>query len=383
MKHNIYMLLLLLLMTGCNDKKKHKETISPNQVEFFSEETSVSEPLTLWRDVESDTICCDDGTIIHWHEQHHNSPFHRLTEMYRPTNRLIAQTALQDGRATDQILLYEYDKNNKLQCIHNFCSYEYTENLDELTGLKRMIDSLYLHIGHPVYNDEWNYIDYHVSYDKQGLQSGMFSNILDREIDKNVFGSHDIYEVKALENTDFWISDLHGGTLLVCQLWDAKNGNTENYTGIRALAVNLKKIWCKEYKDGELVKVTFFHPINSCNEEKTHTIEYQKQADGSVLYTIKDKDDVTTEYIWKSGLPVKCTKTSKYNTILYKADFSVVNTDVQINESIYNYRLKKLEKQPVKHQPYTRYDEGLMMDISRMIWDEYDSGILPPDVFLK
>ena len=75
--------------------------------------------------------------------------------------------------------------------------------------------------------------------------------------------------------------------------------------------------------------------------------------------------------------------TSKYNTILYKADFSVVNTDVQINESIYNYRLKKLEKQPVKHQPYTRYDEGLMMDISRMIWDEYDSGILPPDVFLK
>jgi hypothetical protein len=171
--------------------------------------------------------------------------------------------------------------------------------------------------------------------------------------------------------------------LLVCQLWDAKNGNTENYTGIRALAVNLKKIWCKEYKDGELVKVTFFHPTNSCNEEKTHTIAYQKQADGSKLYTIKDKDDVTTEYIWIGELPVKCTKTSKYNTVLYKADFSIVNTDVQINESIYNYRLKKLEKQPVKYQAYTGYDEELMMDISRMIWDEYDSEILPPEEFLK
>lgn len=384
MKRILYIILsLLLVMTGCNGNKKNKETILYSQEETWSDENIAEEPNVEWSNVTSDTIRCTDGTVIYRHEQLQSSPFHRLTEMYSPANRLMAQTALQYGRATDQILLYQYDKGGKLNCIHDFCSFYYVENQDEMKGLKHVVDSLYLHMEHPVYDNEWEYIDYQISYDKQGNQSGLHSKVLGKSIDRDVFGPHGKYEVKAVENNPFWVSDLHGGTLLVCQLWDTKDGSLSDYTGIRALAVNLKKIWCKEYKDGNLVKVTFFHRENDRSEEKTHTVERIPQADGATLYIINDYDDIRTEYFWKDGCPVKCTKTSKYNTVLYKAEFSIDGKDIKIQESVYNYRTKKLEIQPVKYQPQNGYDENQLMDVYRMIWDEYESDVLPPDIFLR
>lgn len=252
MRHYIYLLSLLLLIAGCQDNKKHKVTILADNQQTWADETTSENQDVVWSNVDSDTIRHTDGTVIYWHVQLHNSPFHRLTEMYRPANRLMAQTALQDGRATDQILLYQYDKADKLQCIHNYCSADYADNQDELEGLKHVVDSLYLHMDNPVYEDEWDYIDYRVSYDKHGNQSGLHSKVLGKSVDSNTFGAYGKYEVKALENSVFWQSDLHGGTLLVCQIWDTKDGDLSNYTGVRALAVNLKKIWCKEYKDGQL-----------------------------------------------------------------------------------------------------------------------------------
>ena len=383
MRHYIYFLSLLLLMAGCQSNKKHKETILDNNEETWTDEYTSDSQDVVWYNVQSDTIHCADGTVIYWHEQVQSSPFHRLTEMYRPANRLMAQTALQYGRATDQILLYEYDMAGHLQCIHDFCSADFADNQDELDGLKRVVDSLYLHMDNPVYEDEWDYIDYRVSYDKQGNQSGLHSKVLGKSVSRDTFGPSGTYEVKVLENSVFWQSDLHGGTLLVCQLWDTKDGNLSNYTGIRALAVNLKKIWSKQYKDGKLVKVSFYHRENDQAEEKVHTVERVPQPDGSNLYVIHDYDDIRTEYIWKDGLPVKCTKTSRYNTVLYKADFSVEGKDIKIDESVYNYRLKKLEKQPVKYQFHVGYDEDRLMDVTRMIWDEYDSDVLPPESYLK
>lgn len=383
MRHYIYFLSLLLLMAGCQSNKKHKETILVNNEETWMDEYTSDSQDAVWYNVQSDTIRYADGTVIYWHEQVQSSPFHRLTEMYRPANRLMAQTALQYGRATDQILLYEYGKAGHLQCIHDFCSADFADNQDELDGLKRVVDSLYLHMDNPVYEDEWDYIDYRVSYDKQGNQSGLHSKVLGKSVSRDTFGPSDTYEVKVLENSVFWQSDLHGGTLLVCQLWDTKDGNLSNYTGIRALAVNLKKIWSKQYKDGKLVKVSFYHRENAQSEEKVHTVERVPQPDGSNLYVIHDYDDISTEYLWKDGLPVKCTKTSRYNTVLYKANFSVEGKDIKIDESVYNYRLKKLEKQPVKYQSHVGYDEDRLMDVTRMIWDEYDSDVLPPESYLK
>lgn len=383
MRHYIYFLSLLLLMAGCQSNKKNKETILVNNEETWTDEYTSDSQDAVWYNVQSDTIRCADGTVIYWHEQVQSSPFHRLTEMYRPANRLMAQTALQYGRATDQILLYEYGKAGHLQCIHDFCSADFADNQDELDGLKRVVDSLYLHMDNPVYEDEWDYIDYRVSYDKQGNQSGLHSKVLGKSVSRDTFGPSGTYEVKVLENSVFWQSDLHGGTLLVCQLWDTKDGNLSNYTGIRALAVNLKKIWSKQYKDGQLVKVSFYHRENAQSEEKVHTVERVPQPDGSNLYVIHDYDDIRTEYLWKDGLPVKCTKTSRYNTVLYKADFSVEGKDIKIDESVYNYRLKKLEKQPVKYQSHVGYDEDRLMDVTRMIWDEYDSDVLPPESYLK
>ena len=383
MRHYIYFLSLLLMMAGCQSNKKHKETILDNNEETWTDEYTSDSQDAGGYNVQSDTIRCADGTVIYWHEQVQSSPFHRLTEMYRPANRLMAQTALQYGRATDQILLYEYGKAGHLQCIHDFCSADFADNQDELDGLKRVVDSLYLHMDNPVYEDEWDYIDYRVSYDKQGNQSGLHSKVLGKSVSRDTFGPSGTYEVKVLENSVFWQSDLHGGTLLVCQLWDTKDGNLSNYTGIRALAVNLKKIWSKQYKDGQLVKVSFYHRENDQSEEKVHTVERVPQPDGSNLYVIHDYDDISTEYLWKDGLPVKCTKTSRYNTVLYKADFSVEGQDIKIDESVYNYRLKKLEKQPVKYQSHVGYDEDRLMDVTRMIWDEYDSDVLPPESFLK
>ena len=106
MRHYIYFLSLLLLMAGCQSNKKHKETILDNNEETWTDEYTSDSQDAVWYNVQSDTIRCADGTVIYWHEQVQSSPFHRLTEMYRPANRLMAQTALQYGRATDQILLY-------------------------------------------------------------------------------------------------------------------------------------------------------------------------------------------------------------------------------------------------------------------------------------
>lgn len=383
MKHYIYILSLLLMMAGCNDNKKNKESVPVGLEEIWTNENLSDSQGTEWSDVTGDTVRCPDGTIIYWYEQLHNSPFHRLTEMYRPQDRLIAQTALQYGRATDQILLYKYDDDNKLQVIHEFCSVDYETNQDEPAGLKHIVDSLYLHTNNPEYDDKWGYVDYLVLYDNQGNQSGLHSNTLNKTIKRDELGPHGKYEVKALENNAFWVSDLHGGTLLVCQLWDTKDGNLSNYTGIRALAVNLKKIWCKEYKNGQLVKVTFYHRENDRSEEKIHIVERTTMSDGVNLYVINDHDDIRTEYVWKDGFPVKCTKTSKYNTVLYKADFDIEGQEIKIKESVYNYRTGVLEDQPVKYQPQSDFDERQLMDINRMIWYEYDTDILPSENFLK
>ncbi len=381
MKRIWFMLFLTVMVTACQNRKKQSETVSSYEMEQWTDEQEETDT-EVYRNYRSDTLRFKDGTFMHWYEQERNSPFHRLVEIYGADGRIKAQTAMQYGRATDQILLYEYDNKERLTCIHEYPSgLDCTEEKDN-KALKQTFDSLF-RAGIKSSEDMDAYVDYRLSYNEQGNLVSLSSRIMDKQVNRDEFGKADKHEVKVIENAPFWISDNHGGTLLVCQIWDSKDGKTGNYTGCRGLAVNLKKIWRKEYVEGELVRFTFYHRANMDNEEKVYDVQRQKQADCTTLYIIKDKDDVTTRYIWRNGFPVHCIKRSVYNTVLYEASFTLDGKDVVIDESVYNYRTKRLEKQPAKHQSHVGYNEQDLMNLKKMFWDEYDYDDLPPDSFMK
>ena len=284
MKQILFMLFLTVMVTACQNRKKQSETVSSYEMEQWTDEQEETDT-EVYRNYRSDTLRFKDGTFMHWYEQERNSPFHRLVEIYGADGRIKAQTAMQYGRATDQILLYEYDNKERLTCIHEYPSgLDCTEEKDD-KALKQTFDSLF-RAGIKSSEDMDAYVDYRLSYNEQGNLVSLSSRIKDKQVNRDEFGKADKHEVKVIENAPFWISDNHGGTLLVCQVWDSVDGKTDNYTGCRGLAVNLKKIWCKEYVEGELVRFTFYHRANMDNEEKVYDVQRQKQADGATLYII-------------------------------------------------------------------------------------------------
>ncbi len=251
-----------------------------------------------WSLYKTDTLTFDDGSILYICEQQERSPFHNRKDLYDKSGRLMAQSALQDARGGDQVILYQYDEDGRLISLH-----EYEISLSDAVnriegGLKYFADSV-ASAGH--YPDTDDYTDYKIEYDGLGKICRIYSDELGRSVDCNEFAPFEKVSVEVVENVDFWSSDLRGGTLVVTLFIGQDGESPVNYTGNRAFMANLRRIWVDEYEDGEFIKGSIFKRGMTGEDTNLLSIVKSKETDNRSIYRLMEKESEVAKLIYKEG----------------------------------------------------------------------------------